>query len=86
MGRPWAPPARSLEKEQIVPQSVLEAIKLGNWNFEPIHVEGNQYTATEALPGSQEKLDILAQRARQGLPLWHPGDRRSIKDDDLFDD
>ncbi len=30
-----------------------------------------------AMPGSQEKLSILADRARRGLPLWHEEDRRS---------
>jgi hypothetical protein len=41
---------------------------------------------TQALPGSREKVDILAQRARQRVALWHPDDVRapylSILDDD----
>jgi hypothetical protein len=31
---------------------------------------------TEALPGSVEKVDILMERARLGLSLWHPRDAR----------
>jgi hypothetical protein len=27
------------------------------------------------LPGSREKIDVLAERARRGLPLWHRSDR-----------
>lgn len=29
---------------------------------------------TSAMPGSEEKVAILAERARLGLSLWHPGD------------
>ncbi len=29
---------------------------------------------TTALPGSAEKLEVLAERARLGLSLWHPHD------------
>jgi hypothetical protein len=31
---------------------------------------------TDALPGSEEKVAILAERARLGLSLWHPQDAR----------
>ncbi len=31
---------------------------------------------TAALPGSEEKIRVLAQRARRGLPLWHSLDAR----------
>lgn len=58
-----------------MPNSVLEAIKMGVWDFEPVDVESDDYDATEALPGSREKLDVLASRVRSGLPLWHECDR-----------
>jgi hypothetical protein len=29
---------------------------------------------TDALPGSEEKVAVLAERARLGLSLWHPQD------------
>ena len=35
------------------------------------------FLATDALPGSPEKLEILARRIRDGLPLWHPDDRHT---------
>ena len=42
---------------------------------QPVHLK-----ATAALPGTAEKLDVLAERLRQGLPLWHPADRMSYDD------
>jgi hypothetical protein len=59
-----------------VAKSVIEAIQVGNWHFEPD--EDNRevgFEATSAMPGSVEKLRVLAERIRQGLPLWHPDDR-----------
>jgi hypothetical protein len=58
-----------------VPTSVLDAIKLGWWDFEPDDQVVNEFDPTEALPGSPEKIDVLAERARLGLPLWHRSDR-----------
>lgn len=60
--------------------SVLEAIRDGLWDFEPRELERGQYAATKAMPGSREKLDILALRAAQGLPLWHCDDRLEYDD------
>ena len=31
---------------------------------------------TSALPGTEEKVAVLAERARLGLSLWHPHDAR----------
>lgn len=58
-----------------MPTSVLDAIKLGWWDFEPDDQATGEFDPTEALPGSQEKIDVLAERARLGLPLWHRQDR-----------
>lgn len=63
-----------------MPNSVLDAIRLGIWDYEPEKVESNRFDPTRALPGSDEKLDILARRLASGLPLWHPQDRRSYDD------
>ena len=60
--------------------SVLDAIKLGQWDFEPAYINNEEYESTEALPGSNEKISKLAERVRGGLPLWHPADRRSFDD------
>lgn len=56
-------------------KSVLEAIREGDWDFEPEQVEQSRFAATQAIPGTREKLAVLAARARAGLPLWHENDR-----------
>jgi hypothetical protein len=63
-----------------VPRSVLEAIKMGIWDFEPSEVEYNRFNASDAMPGTREKLCILAERARRGLPLWHAYDRADVEE------
>jgi hypothetical protein len=65
-----------------VSRSLLEAIKLGNWEFEPAAEPQAELPATAAMPGSKEKLDILAERLQLGLPLWHESDRRTYNDKD----
>lgn len=59
-----------------MPNSVLEAIKMGVWDFEPDDVDRSRYDATGAMPGTNDKLRVLAERVKSGLPLWHPSDRR----------
>lgn len=66
-----------------MPRSVLDAIKLGVWDFEPDEHESTEYASTRALPGTHEKLAILSQRVSQGLPLWHPNDRRAYDDGEV---
>jgi len=63
-----------------IPNSVLDAIKMGIWDFEPERSENSRYEATEALPGTTEKLNVLSERVKRGLPLWHPKDRRTFDD------
>jgi hypothetical protein len=60
--------------------SVLEAIREGIWDFEPSELGRGQFPATKAMPGTREKLDVLALRAAQGLPLWHSDDRLEYDD------
>ena len=62
-----------------MPKSVLEAIKLGFWDFEPPEVEFSEFDASDAMPGTKEKLETLAQRVRNGLPLWHVEDRDDVE-------
>ena len=62
--------------------SVLEAIKAGIWDYEPEQAQQDEYASTEALPGSDSKLDVLANRLAHGLPLWHPEDRQTFNDGD----
>jgi hypothetical protein len=63
-----------------VPNSVLEAIREGIWDFEPEPVKPDDYSSTEAMPGTSQKLCVLAERVRLGLPLWHPLDRHEWDD------
>lgn len=65
-----------------MPSSVIEAIRLGMWNFEPNEANETEFDSTDALPGSNRKLEILAERLRHGYPLWHPNDRRSYNERD----
>ncbi|MEN6458642.1 MAG: hypothetical protein ABFC63_06895 [Thermoguttaceae bacterium] len=62
-----------------MPRSVLEAIKKGIWDFEPLEVELSRFAAADAMPGTEEKLLVLAERARKGLPLWHAEDRDDME-------
>lgn len=59
-------------------QSVLQAIREGQWNYEPDFSQQQEFDSTPALPGSVEKVATLATRAETGLPLWHPQDRLSF--------
>ncbi len=59
-----------------MPNSVLEAIKMGLWDFEPENVNDNRFDSTRAMPGTDEKVRVLADRIKKGLPLWHSEDRR----------
>ena len=61
-----------------MPRSILEAIKIGIWDFEPPEVALHKYDATDAMPGTREKLDALARRLESGLPLWHLDDRSEV--------
>ena len=63
-----------------MPRSILTAIEEGVWDYEPSDVAEDDYCSTEALPGSEEKLKLLAKRICDGLPLWHPADRQSVDD------
>ncbi|MDR0522151.1 MAG: hypothetical protein LBH00_09910 [Planctomycetaceae bacterium] len=41
--------------------------------FVPIVTE--DFRPTDAPAGSPAKLEVLAERLRRGMPLWHPEDR-----------
>ena len=66
-----------------MPRSILNAIQEGCWDYEPQEISEDNYRSTEALPGSVEKLRLLAERVGDGLPLWHPNDRQAIDDNEL---
>lgn len=58
-----------------MPKSVLEAVKLGLWDYEPPEAPPEQFDSSDAMPGTPEKLDVMAKRLAEGLPLWHENDR-----------
>lgn len=57
-------------RDQFPPTSKFGRRGLGNFNGDP----GLPPTPTAALPGSPEKVEVLAQRARLRQSLWHPQD------------
>jgi len=61
-------------------KSVLEAIKQGEWNYEPESVDEKCFFSTHAMPGTSEKLSVMAARVEAGLPLWHGRDRTEYDD------
>jgi hypothetical protein len=64
-------------------KNVLDAIREGDWFFEPEDVDPSRYRETSAIPGTDAKLQILAERARAGLPLWHERDRADYEDAEM---
>lgn len=56
-------------------KSVLEAVKEGQWDYEPPSVACDRFDACDAMPGTAEKVETMAERVRSGLPLWHLADR-----------
>ena len=63
-----------------MPSSVLDAIRQGIWDYEPQKMKKEEFASTSAMPGTKEKLDILAARLEGGVPLWHPNDRHEYDD------
>ena len=61
-------------------KNILDAIREGDWFYEPDEIRPECFEPTTAIPGTQEKLAILAARARAGLPLWHEADRLDYED------
>ena len=56
-------------------RNVFEAILECGHDEDFVPAENDDFQPTEAPAGSQAKLDMLARRVEQGLPLWHPSDR-----------
>ncbi|REK12975.1 MAG: hypothetical protein DWQ37_10130 [Planctomycetota bacterium] len=67
-----------------MPSTILEAIQMGLWDFEPREVEAEEFEACASMPGTADKLTVLAERVRQGLPLWHPDDRQDLDEESEF--
>lgn len=58
--------------------TVFQAIEtLGHdWDWEP-DPEAPDFAPTASPIGSPAKVEVLAERVRRGLPLWHPRDEQS---------
>ena len=56
------------------PRTLAEAIALHGdcGSFEPLVARPAE--PTDAAIGSEEKIEVLAARVRNGEPLWHPSD------------
>jgi len=65
-------------------KNVLDAIRGGDWSYEPEEVDPTCYEATSAFPGTEEKVAVMAARVRAGLPLWHQGDRTDYEEPGNF--
>lgn len=75
---------KAMETMGSQPHSVLDAIKMGIWDFDPESCrEDSEFVATRAMPGSTEKISVLAERLAKGLPLWHPSDRQTYDEVDF---
>ena len=56
-------------------ENVFEAILKYGHDEDFVPRVDKEFTPTAAPAGSTEKLDALAERVRQGFPLWHDEDR-----------
>ena len=60
--------------------SILEAVKMGLWEFLPHTVDFSELEAPDSIPGSREKLDVLAEHLLRDVPV------RLLDDDCLGDE
>ena len=56
-------------------RNVFEAILECGHDEDFVPVATDDFSGTDAPAGSRKKLEILAERVKNGLPLWHPEDR-----------
>jgi len=56
-------------------RNVFEAILECGHDEDFAPVESEDFRPSEAPAGSRAKLEILAERVKKGMPLWHPEDR-----------
>jgi hypothetical protein len=56
-------------------RNVFDAIMECGHDEDFVPEENDLFESTEAPAGSRQKIEVLAERVRRGLPLWHPSDR-----------
>ena len=57
-------------------KNVFEAILKYGHDEDFVPCDDPEFEGTCYPAGSREKLDVLAERVRRGMPLWHPEDRQ----------
>ncbi len=84
----FTPPADEIEELYDGQAAYIMDFESGyETDFDPASL--NPYTPTEAKPGSEDKVQMLAARYAAGLPLWHDSDcydhgpdNRDLEEDD----
>ena len=56
-------------------KNVFEAILTYGHDEDFAPTMSEEFMPTQAPAGSRDKLNVMAERVRQGLPLWHEADR-----------
>lgn len=56
-------------------RNVFQAILECGHDEDFVPTETEDFRPTDAPAGSKMKLEVLAERVRKGVPLWHPLDR-----------
>jgi hypothetical protein len=61
--------------EPHVAKNIYEAVLMWGPDVDFTPDAQTWYEATDAAPGSDEKIAVIKRRAELGLPLWHDQDR-----------
>jgi hypothetical protein len=56
-------------------RNVFEALITSGTDEGFAPLDTTEFESTQAPAGSREKIDVLAERILNGVPLWHPEDR-----------
>ena len=70
----WEPVKNFVNKDRMQSKVAPAILKNGHdENFAP--EESEEFDATNAPAGSEDKIEIMRRRIAQGVPLWHRHDR-----------
>jgi hypothetical protein len=59
--------------------NLFEALSVVGHDEDWEGVASPEFCPTHAPPGSEEKIEVLRERVRRGLPLWHPEDETQCR-------
>ncbi len=84
----------TIEPKESEPQEAAPLVKryrtqrlaLEEWDNTADQKPPDHFKPTDAVPGSAEKLEVLARRVELGLPLWHEKDRKDYSKRSSEDD